>query len=546
MIREVLLYFFTIRHLKLSQIIYKLLYYFYTPNVPEINKNIYSRKTRISKFHWLKKSSCFPILKIYEFLNSRYKIEKFSDLDKFKIPKLWLYNFHYFDYLYTDNGINNFKESESLILSWISIDKKTNKIGWEPYPISLRIVNWIKWSILSNNNNISIKNSLYIQAVILSKQIEWHIRANHLIANAKALIFCGVYLRSKFIKNIKRKGETILYYQLDEQILNDGGHFERSTMYHSIILEDLLDILELDRVYPNFICPRLIDRIKIKLPKMMLWLNRMLHPDGEISFFHDSTKNIASSPSSLIKLFQRFFPKFNLTYKPKTHYFENLKNSGYIITENKIYKCLMDVGSIAPQYQPGHSHAQTLCFELSLFKHRVFVNTGVSQYEENERRFLERSTLAHNTLTYNNENSSEVWSSFRVARKAKTFDVSIKKSEKYININACHDGYSRFNKNLIHNRQWVFNDDNIIITDKLLKNYNFHCNLILEPNVKLTKKHEKYSIYLENNKEINLSFNECETKLFDWNYAPGFGLLVKTKCIKIFPKTEKLITYISW
>ena len=31
----------------------------------------------------------------------------FSDLDKFKIPKLWLYNFHYFDYLYTDNGINN-------------------------------------------------------------------------------------------------------------------------------------------------------------------------------------------------------------------------------------------------------------------------------------------------------------------------------------------------------------------------------------------------------------------------------------------------------
>ena len=122
----------------------------------------------------------------------------------------------------------------------------------------------------------------------------------------------------------------------------------------------------------------------------------------------------------------------------------------------------MDVGSISPQYQPGHSHAQTLCFELSFFKQRVFVNTGVSQYEEDQRRLLERSTLAHNTLNYNYENSSEVWSSFRVARKARTFGISIKKSKKYININACHDGYFRFNKKLIHNRQWIFGNNNIM------------------------------------------------------------------------------------
>ena len=200
MIEKILLYFFTIKNLKFSQIIYRFFYCFYSPNAFKLNKNICSRNTKLSKFYWLKKLSFFPSVNIYRFLNSKYEIKNFNDLKKFKIPKLWLYNFHYFDYLYTEDGIKKFKKAENLILSWISIDKKINKIGWEPYPISLRIVNWVKWSISSKNNNSTIKHSLFVQAILLSKQIEWHIRANHLIANAKALIFC-VYLKTKLQNN---------------------------------------------------------------------------------------------------------------------------------------------------------------------------------------------------------------------------------------------------------------------------------------------------------------------------------------------------------
>ena len=46
-----------------------------------------------------------------------------------------------------------------------------------------------------------------------------------------------------------KKGLKILNDELHEQVLGDGGHFELSPMYHSIILEDILDILHLIGFY---------------------------------------------------------------------------------------------------------------------------------------------------------------------------------------------------------------------------------------------------------------------------------------------------------
>ena len=56
------------------------------------------------------------------------------------------------------------------------------------------------------------------------------------------------------------------------------------------------------------------------------------------------------------------------------------------------------------------------------------------------RRFLERSTESHNTIKYKNQNSSEVWSSFRVGRIAETFIVNENENK----ISAYHDGYKSF------------------------------------------------------------------------------------------------------
>ena len=55
---------------------------------------------------------------------------------------------------------------------------------------------------------------------------------NHLFANAKALIFAGLFFDDDESEKWLNTGLNILAREMDEQILSDGGHFELSPMYH--------------------------------------------------------------------------------------------------------------------------------------------------------------------------------------------------------------------------------------------------------------------------------------------------------------------------
>ena len=82
-----------------------------------------------------------------------------------------------------------------------------------------------------------------MQVRFLRKRLEIHLLGNHLFANAKALVFAGLYFTGNEADEWLGKGLAILEREVPEQVLRDGGHFERSPMHHGIILEDLLDLL---------------------------------------------------------------------------------------------------------------------------------------------------------------------------------------------------------------------------------------------------------------------------------------------------------------
>src|SRR5262249_41287826 len=71
------------------------------------------------------------------------------------------------------------------------------------------------------------------------------ILANHYMKNGVALFFAGMYFASSEADTWRKKGWKILVEELDEQFLADGGHYERSPMYHSICVTDYLDVLNL-------------------------------------------------------------------------------------------------------------------------------------------------------------------------------------------------------------------------------------------------------------------------------------------------------------
>ena len=86
----------------------------------------------------------------------------------------------------------------------------------------------------------------------LAEQLEFHLLANHLLANLKALVFAGAFFQGTGGSDDGWPGaDSCCGGRLTEQILADGGHFELSPMYHSLILEDLMDLLNLGRVFAD-------------------------------------------------------------------------------------------------------------------------------------------------------------------------------------------------------------------------------------------------------------------------------------------------------
>ena len=526
------LYFHTIRYLKPRQIYYRIWFKIWKPHIQK------SKAPNIRKF---KKKFNLPIKKKislldedkFYFLNKSFYLSNVGwDETDDNISKLWRYNQHYFDDLNAFDSFKRKKWHDKLIKNWIYQNKLARGVGWESYPTSLRIVNWIKWHFSGNKLSESCIYSLALQARWLSKRIEWHILGNHLFSNAKALIFLGVFFSSKESDNWLKKGLKIINEELDEQVLDDGGNFERSPMYHAIFLEDLLDLINISLYSSNIIAKNDVNKwIKVSA-NMLRWSQTMVHPDGEIAFFNDASIGVAPNLNEL-KIYANYL---GINYSSST--FDKLTNlsiSGYIRYNSNEAVALIDVAPIGPNYLVGHAHADTLSFELSLFGQRFFVNSGTSEYKVSSVRQYERSTKSHNSVSINNENSSEVWRGFRVARRAYPFDLNTSNSENFVSISCSHDGYKRLTGKPIHRRTWQFYKSSLIINDMingLFKNAfaYFH----LHPQISIKKNRiNKIHLKMPNDQEIILNIKIGKYIIKESYYSAEFGKRIETKCIKI-------------
>ncbi|MCF6806995.1 heparinase II/III family protein [Thiotrichales bacterium 19S9-12] len=542
-LKKILLYYHTIKYLKFKQIFYRIYYKFYRPKVAIVDILSVAQSQKIkpwclnilhNKNHFLDKNTV-------SFLNKSKKIDHGFDWNDKKQEKLWLYNLHYFEGFCSKESHQK-KLTYQLLLRWIKENEIGQGNGWEPYPISLRIVNIIKYVLMGNEIDDAVKQSLYTQARFLNKICEYHILGNHLFENFKALCFAGLFFDGGEAKNWFKKGFNGLSKQIKEQILSDGGHFELSPMYHSIILEGLLDLKNIFIVYGKEHLFCWDDEIN----NMLNWLQLMMRNCNSISYFNDASDGIAPEPQSLFDYAQRLG---FLMPKEEQLGLIHLSSSNYLVFNEKRIKAIFDLAEIGPNYLPGHAHADNLSFELVIDGYPVFVNLGTSCYGSSKRRNFERSTQAHNTLVMENENSSNIWSSFRVAQRAKTKILDIQLDGEDVNkIVASHNGYQRIDKKAIHQRQWQFDANSIIVTDSLAGSRNADILLHLHPACELIKLDiTNGSIKLPNQQIIHF---ECDRTLSlqDNLYANTFGqlLAIQTLCYKLDQSSRAATTKISW
>ena len=525
MIRKAKLLFNTVKYLKFSQIWNRVKRKFSTPcintsSAPELSKlKDGFQPVALSQQKMLNSNT-------FRFLNETNSVKAPVSWNDDNLDKLWLYNLHYFDDLIAVNSDKRKEWHDSLIQKWIKENEPGCGNGWEPYPSSLRIVNWIKWSLLGSDLKRNWLNSLAIQVRYLSQNLEYHILGNHLFSNAKALIFAGLYFQGPEAEKWYKTGIKIFNEELQEQVLSDGGNFELSPMYHAIFLEDLLDIVNIHQSFKKQSPHDIIN----KITHMFDWLRVMSHPDGEVSFFNDSAIGIAPNLIELEKYAERLAIPLSKKIDELTH----LCNSGYIRVQKDNLVALLDVAHVGPSYIPGHAHADTLSFELSLFGQRVMVNSGTSCYGVGVERLRQRGTPAHNSVVINGENSSEVWSGFRVARRAKPFDLNINKSEDRLQVSCSHDGYKRLKGSPVHTRKWEISSNQLIVNDVITGNfqqaearYHFHPDVTIE----LNEVGKEGVVYLRDNNKVYFEVQSGSMCIIDSTYHPEFGLSEDNKCL---------------
>lgn len=522
----------TVRHLKLIQIVGRAHFLWHRPRV-DLRA---APPLRAAAGPWATPAAREPSLVgplRLRFLSVEQSLDD-CGWDRPEVERLWRYNLHYFDDLNAQGAAQRRTWQRDLLCRWLAQNPPASGTGWEPYPVSLRSVNWIKWFLAGNAPEADWLHSLAVQVRWLRRRLEWHLLGNHLFVNAKALVYAGLYFDGDEAREWLDCGLRILERELPEQILADGGHFERSTMYHALALEDLLDLLNLIAARADSHSPaqRLVPGLRQRAAAMLHWLRCMSHPDGTLGLFNDAAQGIAPDNVELEALAVRL----GITAAPApAGGLADLPNSGYVRAARGAAVALLDLAPIGPDYLVGHAHADSLAFELSLHGRRIIVNGGTSCYGLGEQRLRERGTAWHSTAQLDDDNSSEVWSGFRVGRRAR---ITERRLQDWTATGA-HDGWRHLPGAPVHQRTWTLDTDALRVDDRLTPTTpdvpaavaRFH----LAPGLTLVPADQpgRWAVNAEGHTLALVEVEVGEARIAESQHAPRFGVLQSAQALAV-------------
>lgn len=276
---------------------------------------------------------------------------------------------------------------------------------WHPYSVSHRLINLIAGLALfravagrpAPAEEAQILDHVRRCAAFLLHNLERDLQYNHLLKNIVALAAFAAALdrpspRFAFLGGALRRS-------IDQQVLADGGHAERSPMYHALCLIDLT-LLRDSGLFPNQ-----QDLLDERIVVMRRALGALSHPDGDIALFNDAWLGEAPRAADLAP--------------PAPDGACALPEMGYVRLGGGGDAALFDCGPCGPDANPGHAHADFLSVELSVAGNRFLVDTGVPTYSAGALRDECRSAGRHNGPHLAGAEPIEFWHSFRIGRRGR-------------------------------------------------------------------------------------------------------------------------------
>jgi hypothetical protein len=271
-------------------------------------------------------------------------------------------------------------DGAALAASWSVAHPPRAGDAWHPYTASTRALNWIAAATLDPPLAPVVAEGARRALARVAANVEDDVLGNHVIRNAAALVLGGAAFDDRSLRD---RGGRLLARELPEQILSDGGHYERSPAYHRLVLRDLLSV----RPYVD---------VEEAVERMTGFAAGSSRPDGAPWLFNDGGLDVA--------------PRLELA--PPGDGVRVFPETGYVFVRRGELALAFDCGPVSPPFLPAHAHADALSFQLWIGGDPVVVDPGMPTYEAGAERDFFRSTQAHSTVAVGGS-QFETWGTFR-------------------------------------------------------------------------------------------------------------------------------------
>lgn len=349
---------------------------------------------------------------------------------------LFTYHLHYFDEapFLARAAVDGDRVADARLSSmwdgWLDACEGGAGDGWDPYPTSRRIPNWLRAVAIleagadpgappaSHGRIPRVLRSLWSQAERLRGSLEYDLDGNHLLLERAALVWASSALAPAPL----RSGPAVdaLRGDVERQLLPDGMHVERTPAYHLQLLEALLETIQLlDRVAAAD-----ADGLRDRAARMVPPLRRFVRDDGGLHPLGDTTPHGLPTAGAVLRLASHALRRSGAGAEPSEPAGDtpdppwHLPDGGFAGYRDGTVDLVFDCGPFGAHHQPGHGHCDGLSLVLSVRGTPVIVDPGVAGYADDPDRFWARSTEAHNTIQVDGLEQTEIWDSFRAARRA--------------------------------------------------------------------------------------------------------------------------------
>jgi len=395
--------------------------------------------------------------------------------------------------------------ARALTQDWIEAQGSGHREAWKPEITSQRLLNWLANADVllkdtTTSYRVNILRSIGRQLHDLEANIHKAPDGPHRMAAACTLILASLCLSG--LDGLQKRATKVLEFELNRQILADGGHLSRNPQALvealGILLPTKLCYLESGRPAP----PALMTAIDRIYPMVRFFL----HGDGGLAGFN----GVCADKHGEIK---KYFEYDETKGKP----FSYAPHSGYHRLEAKRTVILVDAGAPPPMRVSHHAHAGCLSMELSDGPHRIVVNCGATTSNSSPLFQVARATAAHSALVINERSSVRLLEAGKLTRFIGTpiidaaLNVGSQRTEcdDGLLLEAAHDGYlDRYG--IRHERRIYLNDSGHEVRgedrlnrvhprrNSLIKNAHdiFTVRFHLHPSIKPTPTHDGRQIFL--------------------------------------------------